>query len=263
MAHGFGQTRQAWQATAQGLRRAGYASLAFDARGHGQSDRNPVRIPYRHEQFVDDIVAAARTLPPAPVLVGASMGGLVGLMAQARAPVFSALVLVDITPRWRPEGVARILDFMSAHPDGFDDYDHAAAAIAGHMPHRPRKSAEQLACLLVRCERGRLRWHWDPRLLDDIGRTGEPLQAALLQAAGSIDVPLLLISGGRSELVADDHIEELLELAPHAEHVRIEQATHMVAGDDNDRFTETVLEFLGRLPGSLRAANPPSPGERP
>ncbi len=268
LAHGFGQTRHAWMRTAERLADAGYPALAFDARGHGGSGRNPATLPYSTEQFVSDQVVLAGSFGRAvsaaePVLVGASMGGLIGLVAQHRHALYSALVLVDIAPRWRPEGVARILDFMAAHPDGFDDYRHAADAIAERLPHRPRKTQEQLASLLVNDRSGRLRWHWDVRLLDDIGRAGDRDQAALLAAAGALTVPVLLVSGGRSELIDTDHIDEFLALAPHAEHIRLPEATHMVAGDDNDRFTDAVLDFLGRRP-RLRSPLPTStPGESP
>ncbi|WP_148239687.1 alpha/beta fold hydrolase, partial [Stenotrophomonas maltophilia] len=36
-AHGFGQTRHAWNATARALSAAGLQTLAYDARGHGDS----------------------------------------------------------------------------------------------------------------------------------------------------------------------------------------------------------------------------------
>ncbi|WP_141739269.1 alpha/beta fold hydrolase, partial [Stenotrophomonas sp. BIIR7] len=49
-AHGFGQTRHAWTATAQSLEVAGYQTLAYDARGHGDSDWNPAELPYHGEQ---------------------------------------------------------------------------------------------------------------------------------------------------------------------------------------------------------------------
>ena len=263
LAHGFGQTRQAWWRSAASLARAGHASLAFDARGHGQSDRNPSDRPYRPEQFVDDHLGVARAQATAPILVGASMGGLIGLLAQSRERVFSALVLVDITPRWSAGGVERILAFMTAHPDGFEDYQHAAAAIAERLPHRPRKSREQLASLLVESETGRLHWHWDRRLLQDIGREGERLQRELAAATAAIDVPMLLVSGGRSELIEHRHIEEFLDLAPHAEHEHLPAATHMLAGDDNDRFSAAVLRFIERLPTpSGRRAAPSSGASR-
>ncbi len=244
-AHGFGQTRQAWGGTAQALAAHGYQSIAVDGRGHGDSDWNAADRPYAMQQFVDDLTALATTTIRPPVLVGASMGGLLGLMVQAQAAPFDALVLVDITPRWESEGVERILSFMGAHPDGFADFDEAAAAIATYLPHRRRrKSPEQLRSLLVPHADGRLRWHWDPRMLDEVARDSHRHQDELVQAARRIHVPTLLISGGRSDLVSERTVSEFLELVPHARHVRIEQATHMVAGDRNDVFTDAILAFL-------------------
>jgi pimeloyl-ACP methyl ester carboxylesterase len=255
-AHGFGQTRQAWTRSMQQLAQQGIASAAWDMRGHGQSDRNPPHRRYEVDQFIDDALAIRATLPEAPVLVGASMGGLVGLAAQARGAAFSALVLVDVTPKWELAGMQRILAFMGAHPDGFEDHEHAAREIAAYLPHRRgRKSPSELAHLLVQGEDGRLRWHWDPRLLEDLADSAKH-QEALADAARRIEVPVLLVSGGRSDLVSADTIAHFRSLVPHAEHVCLPQATHMVAGDDNDAFTRSILSFLGHRP---HAASPTGP----
>ena len=245
-AHGFGQTRQAWQASARRIAAAGYPAWSVDGRGHGQSGWNPPLLGYALDQFVGDARAVAAAMPAAPVWVGASMGGLLGLLAQgeADADVFAALVLVDITPRWESAGVERILGFMRAHPHGFDSFEQAADAIASYLPHRRRKSPAQLASLLVDDGAGRLRWHWDPRLLVEMAEQSERWQDRLLQAARRLAVPTLLISGGASDLVSETTADEFLGLVPHAAHVRIAGATHMVAGDRNDAFTDTILDFL-------------------
>jgi pimeloyl-ACP methyl ester carboxylesterase len=248
LAHGFGQTRQAWQQTQQRLAAAGHGSLAWDIRGHGESDRNPVSSPYSGPQFVDDVLAAAQALGPAPILVGASMGGLTGLMAQAEGRAFSAMVLVDITPRWEAAGVERILGFMNAHPDGFDSFEHAADQIADYLPHRrERKTPAQLAHLLNARPDGRLQWHWDPRLMTEFIAGSDALQARIEDACSRLDIPVLLVSGGRSDLVTDRTVQHFLELAPHARHVQLPHATHMVAGDDNDAFADTLIEYLNAL----------------
>src|SRR5690348_14701060 len=80
-AHGFGQTRDAWSATAASLAATGRACLAYDARGHGESDWRG-DAPYAWDQLVDDLATIARGFVERPVLVGASMGGLVGLAAE-------------------------------------------------------------------------------------------------------------------------------------------------------------------------------------
>ena len=156
-------------------------------------------------------------------------------------------------------GVERILAFMTAHPDGFESFEHAAAEIAAYLPHRrQRKSPAQLAHLLKPREDGRLGWHWDPRLLAEfIPSTGD-LQGAIEDACRGLDVPVLLVSGGRSDLVSDQTVGHFLELAPHAHHVRLPDATHMVAGDDNDAFADTLLSFLKDLtaPAAARTGDP-------
>lgn len=221
-------------------------------RGHGESERNLRDHRYVAEQFRGDVIAAAGQLSEAPILVGASMGGLTGLMAQAQQPLFSALVLVDVTPRWEAAGVQRIQAFMGAHPDGFDSFEHAAEAIASYLPHRrERKTPQQLAALLRPDPAGgRLHWHWDPRMLSEFVAGSEHLQDAISAAATRIDIPVLLISGGRSDLVSAQTVQHFLELVPQAQHVQLPHATHMLAGDDNEAFTDTLLFFLGaQFPG--------------
>ena len=249
-AHGLGQTRSAWRTSAGRLARDGHVVVIADARGHGQSGRNPGDLPYLPDQMVDDLAAWAATFAQPPVLIGASMGGLTGLAAQALHRCFAALVLVDITPRWEPEGVARILAFMRAHGDGFDSIAQAADVIAAYMPHRPRKSAHAMAALLARDDDGRWRWHWDPRLVEDMNRDSDAQQTRLAEAARRIDVPTLLLTGSESDVVSRQTIDEFLSLVPHAEHQEIANARHLIAGDDNDAFAAAVTDFLHRLPTS-------------
>ena len=254
-AHGFGQTRHAWNGAARTLAEQGFDATTFDARGHGESERVP-RGEYHMEQFVHDLLAvSAEAVSPdgqPPVLVGASMGGLLGLMAAGEAevgrPPFSALILVDITPRWETAGVERILGFMRAHPDGFASYEEAASAIEAYLPHRrERKSEAQLKPLLRQDEQGRLRWHWDPALLDGLVQESERYQPRLFAAAARVQVPVLLLSGSRSDVVSSQTVDEFLRLVPHARHVSLADATHMVAGDANDAFTREITKFMQSL----------------
>lgn len=263
-AHGFGQTRGAWTTTAEALNAAGHATLSYDARGHGDSDWNASDLPYHGDQFTDDLIVLAGELPRPPVLVAASMGGLFGLMAEARWPgLFSAMVLVDITPRWETRGVERILAFMSAHPDGFASLEEAADSIAAYMPHRPRKSEDSLRALLRPGKDARWSWHWDPRLVDELARDSEQHQDVIAEAARKVQCPLLLVSGGRSDLVSPQTVEEFMALVPHAQHVHLPDATHMVAGDDNNAFTAAVLNYLDALPSAASARTEHVTGARP
>jgi pimeloyl-ACP methyl ester carboxylesterase len=253
-AHGFGQTRGAWSGAAAALADAGCRCVTFDTRGHGESDR-VVNGDYHMDQFADDLLRMAAAQPQPPILVGASMGGLLGIVlaGEVRPTSFRALVLVDITPRWETAGVERILAFMQAHPDGFANYTEAAEQIAVYLPQRrERKSEEQLRPLLREGADGRLRWHWDPALLaGGVVQESERYQPRLQAAAAKIDVPVLLLSGARSDVVSRATVDEFLQLVPHARHVELPHATHMVAGDANDAFTREVARFVQSLAPSV------------
>ena len=130
---------------------------------------------------------------------------------------------------------------MRAHPSGFASIDDASEAVANYLPHRTeKKSPERLRQLLVRGDDGRLRWHWDPRLLDRVAADGERHQAALLDAARRIDVPTLLISGEKSDIVSDATIAEFLQLVPHAR-TRARAARDAYGGRRRERCV-----FVGR-----------------
>ena len=91
------------------------------------------------------------------------------------------------------------------------------------------------------------RWHWDPRLLDRIAANADAQQQRLIDAARRVRVPTLLISGAQSDIVSDSTIEEFFACVPHAQHVRVEKATHMIVGDRNDAFTDAVRKFVEPL----------------
>ena len=86
--HGGGQTRHAWAKTAHRLADAGWRVVAVDQRGHGDSawvsDGS-----YAFPDYAADAAAVASAIAaphePAPVAVGASLGGIAALLALGRA----------------------------------------------------------------------------------------------------------------------------------------------------------------------------------
>ncbi len=246
--HGGGQTRHAWGGTALALAAHGWYAVSADLRGHGDSDWSP-DADYAMEAFARDIVGIARTFARPPVLVGASLSGLAGLLAQgeAEATLFAALVLVDVTPRLDPEGARHILDFMGARVgEGFATLEEAADTIAAYVPHRTRPNdLRGLAKNLRLHPDGRYRWHWDPRFVT--GKRPDAAQAQpdrLFACARALRIPTLLVRGRMSDLVTPEAAEEFLALVPHAKFADVSGAGHMVAGDRNDVFTAAVAEFL-------------------
>jgi pimeloyl-ACP methyl ester carboxylesterase len=248
LAHGGGQTRHSWGGTAAVLARHGWQAISIDLRGHGQSGWS-TDGDYRFSRFAEDIADVAAQLER-PAMVGASLGGLTGLLVEGRASgTFRALVLVDITPRMEPEGVERIMAFMGETMEhGFASLEEAADVVAAYNPHRPRTNdARGLAKNLRQDEDGRWRWHWDPAFLTGMGEDPDsPLVDEFHGAASRISLPTLLVRGRLSDLVSDETAREFLADAPHAEYVDVSDAGHMVAGDRNDAFTSAVVGFLDR-----------------
>jgi len=245
LAHGFGQTQFAWAETARQLAASGWQAVSYDARGHGNSDRAPSGR-YVFEQFIEDFRRVCASLPHPPLLVGASMGGLTALLAHSEKPIadLAALVLVDIAPRWDDKGVEAMLSFMRQHPRGFESLDEARAAVRNFLPHRRvGATAQGLKRNLREGSDGRWYWHWDPAMLA-LAEKSKNLQSRLKSAARKLKKPTLLISGGQSDLIFDEHVDEFLKLCTHAEHVSVADAGHMVAGDVNDRFLHAAVPFL-------------------
>jgi pimeloyl-ACP methyl ester carboxylesterase len=262
--HGGGQTRHSWRETAVRLARSGSTAYALDQRGHGDSEWI-ADGSYAFADYADDARAVSDALAARsgtrPIVIGASLGGIAALLAEGKAAkadreaLFSALVLVDITPRVDLNGVAKIQGFMRAHAaEGFGSISEAADAVAAYLPHRPRpRSYDGLRKNLRLDPDGRWRWHWDPKFLDGprpVDSARGMTEAALVEAARCVRAPALLVRGTSSELVSPDHVREFLELVPHAEYMDVAGARHMVAGDRNDRFSAAILSFLGKLGGN-------------
>ena len=262
--HGGGQTRHAWSGAGQRLAEAGYYAVAYDARGHGDSDWAQDGV-YTQDAQVADLVAILSLIDnPRPVLVGASMGGGTSLVAVGENRVdAAALVLVDIAPHIEPEGADKIRAFMDQNQDGFASLDEVADAIANYQPHRQRvRRLDGLAKNVRLGDDGRYHWHWDPRTRS--GRTNyEKREARLSACAKNLTIPTLLVRGGLSDLLSEEGAQDFLKLCPQSEYVNVTGAAHMVAGDRNDIFVGSVIDFMTRvvpLDGSkLKSRNAAAP----
>jgi pimeloyl-ACP methyl ester carboxylesterase len=246
--HGGGQTRHSWARAMRELVTAGYRVLNLDARGHGDSGWSPT-ADYSYPAMAEDLRAVIATLPRLPALVGASMGGATSLLTvgSSQSPVAAALVLVDIVPRVDPRGAERIIQFMSAQPEGFATIEEAVDAVAAYNPHRPRPRDPSGLMKNLRWRDGRLHWHWDPRLVKQLEGPEPPRFAdPLHRAADHVRIPTLLVRGLHSDIVTEAGVDELRTHLPQLEVLDVAEAGHMVAGDKNDAFNQGVIAFLRR-----------------
>jgi pimeloyl-ACP methyl ester carboxylesterase len=253
--HGGGQTRHSWSKFMAALAAAGYHAINYDARGHGDSSWSPDG-EYSYRARAADLETIARGVAAgntggvaAPcALVGASMGGITALQAVSDGYRAGALVLVDIVLRPELAGVRRIRDFMLQNPDGFASLEEAADAVAAYNPERPRSATpDGLARNLRPGPKGRLYWHWDPRILPASTVDVTLHEQFLAQLRLDQRLPTLLIRGMRSDIVSDANVAEFRRLLPSLEVANVAAAGHMIAGDDNDVFNRSAIDFLRRV----------------
>jgi pimeloyl-ACP methyl ester carboxylesterase len=247
MLHGGGQNRFSWKNTGQILADEGLHVIALDSRGHGDSDRSS-DADYALETLCADTLKVLDQIDRPVVLIGASMGGLTGILAadQAGPKSVTKLVLVDVVPRFEKNGSARIRDFMFTNVHGFDSLEEAADAVAAYLPHRARPRSPEGLKKNLRLRDGRWYWHWDPAFLtkpqdDPFARVDK-----LEQAAVDLRIPILLIRGKLSDVVSSEGVKGFLDKVPSAEFVELSDAGHTAAGDDNDAFSEAVVQFVNR-----------------
>ncbi|OBI04583.1 peroxidase [Mycolicibacter heraklionensis] len=245
MLHGGGQNRHSWHKTGQILADRGYHVVALDTRGHGDSSRSP-NADYAIETLTADALAVIDAIGRPVALIGASMGGLTGiLVAEEAGPQrVTKLVLVDVVPRYEKDGSARIRDFMFSHIDGFDSLEQAADAVAAYLPHRTKPRSPEGLKKNLRFRDGRWYWHWDPALMtkpgDDPALRTEKIEAAAM----GLQIPILLIRGKLSDVVSVEGVADFLSKVPGARLVELSDAGHTAAGDDNDAFSAAVVEFV-------------------
>lgn len=246
--HGGGQTRHSWDRTAAALAARGREVYTLDMRGHGDSDWAPDK-EYGLDAFVGDLKALLAGQSRRPVIIGASLGGITGLCTVGEDPdLAAALVMVDVVVNVEQKGIDRIKAFMTDHVDGFDNLDEVADAIAAYNPERRRpKNLDGLRKNVRLHDDGRWYWHWDPEFIrssegDEPRRHTDPERLAA--AARKVTAPTLVVRGGKSDVVSDEGIANMLELVPHAEIADVSDAGHMVAGDDNEVFAAAIVEFL-------------------
>ncbi len=247
MLHGGGQNRFSWKNTGQILADEGFHVVAMDSRGHGDSDRAP-GADYGVDTLTADVMHVLDAIGRPVTIIGASMGGLTGILAAHRAgpDKVTQLVLVDVVPRFEKGGSARIRDFMMGNIDGFDTLEQAADAVAAYLPYRTKPRSPEGLKKNLRLRDGRWYWHWDPAFMTKPGDDPELRTEKFEHAAMSLTIPVLLIRGKLSDVVSPEGVQHFLMTVPNAEFVELPDAGHTAAGDDNDAFTDVVVNFVRR-----------------
>ena len=246
--HGGGLNAHTWDLVCASLRRERHC-LALDQRGHGESEWSP-EMDYSTESQVGDLDAFVERLGLQRfVLVGMSLGGVNALAwAGKHSGRLAGLVVVDVGPEVRTEGVRKIQAFTSdAKPlDSLEEFIDRA------MAFNPRRNRELLRRSLLhnlrRMPDGRFMWKYDQRHRGKVDPAAYERRRELLwSAVDGIACPTLVVRGAQSDVFHDEDAERLAARLTHGRWIRIESAGHTVQGDNPAGLLVALRDFLGGL----------------
>ena len=244
--HGITQTAHSWDEVAAPLA-ADRRVLCFDQRGHGDSDWAADAM-YTRQEMATDIaaLASALALPPA-VVVGMSMGGINSMTFAAGHPErVAALVVVDVSPEVKREGVDSIRRFVQA-ADVLESFEAFVDRAHTFNPRRSRANIEsRLRHNLKQLADGRWTWKYDPQLRSPQRPLGSGLTANLWDDVAAIRCPTLILRGAESDILAPEAAAKLQQAIAGSELVEIPKAGHSVMGDNPGAFVAAVEEFLSK-----------------
>lgn len=234
--HGLTGCAATWQRVATHFADR-YRVIAFDQRGHGDSDR---AAEYSTNAMVADLAAAVDALAlDRFVLCGQSMGGANTLAYTARHPERVRCALVnDAPPALEPAVIERIRSGPGTLPvwASRDDAIEAWRAAAG--PLTPQWALELRADAVLKAVEGGVTLRHDPALAAQLQFDD------LWDEARTITRPILFIRGGRSPVLSAETLMRMdLEIAP-ARSVTLEQAGHATMFDMEPEWLAAAEAFF-------------------
>lgn len=208
--HGGGQTRAVWTEAANALVQAGRQVINLDLRGHGNSEW-PDDGRYDFQAHVQDLRAVLAQMGSRPVIVAATLGGWIAMVAlgQDAATLASGLVLVDLPTQVTPEASRTIGEKLRAR-----------LAAEGETPR------------------------WDVRMLDAFDVSVMP--GLLAEAAPNIPLPVLFVRGALSQLASSDDAQAFVSALANAEVAEVDGTDMLMLDDGTEMFNGVLLDFLER-----------------
>lgn len=245
--HGGHQSAHSWDLVSLHLARK-YHVLALDQRGHGDSEwaRD---VEYSNHAMALDAGAFIDAMElEKPILMGHSMGGRNSLLLTKQDPSrLRGLVIVDVGPEVSDRGRAAIAGFVQQNQE-FDDLEAFAANVRKYDPYRPMEHIERTVKynMLQRAD-GKYVSKCDsnPRRLGIVRGTG-PLDNITLADAAHFDLPVLIVRGENSNILAPDAAERFRDALPLGQLVTVPDCGHNVHG-------QNTLGFIGAIEGFLAA----------
>jgi pimeloyl-ACP methyl ester carboxylesterase len=261
LAHGWTERLTIWGPVIDRLSAAGVRTVAYDLRGHGRSGLaagGDYSLP-RFGEDVEAVLSAVNLAAIPTVIVGHSLGAMavaawaadhpVGERVQAAALVNTGLVDLltghllfgEVASRFNSRLAGRMFMGVSAPlPAVSSPVAHAAIR---HVAFGPSADLAQIAFY------ERMLLETPPRVR---GACGDAMAAMdLLDAAGRLEVPTLVVAGDRDRLTPPAHARRIAERLPHSAGVVVlEDTGHMSPLERPRELADELLKLLATLPST-------------
>jgi pimeloyl-ACP methyl ester carboxylesterase len=255
--HGAGQNAHTWDSVAMALDRP---LLSIDLPGHGHSDWREDK-DYRPAANATAVASWLNLLPARPfALVGMSLGGLtsIALTASGAHPV-ACLTIVDVTPglnrqRRQAEPPERNPIALIRAQQRFASFPEMLHMTASYSPGRPvdsllpgvRHNARQLPD-------GRWAWRYDSAGFAPPAKlaTDETWSETLWDALSALRIPIMLVRGGRSPMVTDEHAAEFVRRQPRTRVEVVDDAGHSVQSDRASQLAALIDDFTKQVQSEI------------
>lgn len=225
--------------------------IAPDLRGRGRSAYDPDWRNYNARTYLDDIRHLLTLLGIERVIVvGVSMGGLLGMaMATAMPTVLAGLVINDIGPAIDSGGSGRILNYVSADRPQ-PDWPSAAQHLRKMLPTLSLRGEDEwlefARATFREGDDGLLHFDWDTNLIRPLGRemsSGVDLWA-LWRALGR--KPALVIRGELSDILSEATLARMAVEKPDLRQFTLPGVGHAPTLNEPP-VREVMDDFLSQL----------------
>ena len=247
--HGFAQTCHSWDFTSLGLCDR-FRVLALDLRGHGDSQWAS-DADYSYNAILEDLHCVVETLGIRTfALMGNSLGGRIALLHASECPeLVKGLVIVDAAPEHLIVGSARVRRFA----EQVDMLCSLEDFVDRVCTYNKRRSADQVRSSLIhnvkKLQNGKWTWKYDVKMRSSgFNYWQEPgLPDRLWQAVEKIQCPTLVVRGGGSNVVSASVAKEMGRRMADCRVATVENAGHLVVGDNPAEFQSVVEPFFNDL----------------
>ena len=253
--HGFGNDCHVWDESAP-LVAPHYCTLAFDMRGHGDSDCDP-EGRYDHGTMALDVEAALDSLGiDRLVLVGHSMGGRVAMHFAGDHPErMAGLVIVDSGPDLDTRGTTRIRMESESAELAFDSVqEYERLLIELYPAAKPTTMAKMARHWLRKRPDGKFepkldpsfrKWRTPEQSADEMRAYMKEQSQKLWQALETVPCPTLVVRGAASDVLSAETADRMADdVLANGELVVIARSSHSVMLDNTEGFNEALSAFV-------------------